>query len=767
MERVDQIIEQMTLEEKTAMCSGGDFWHLKGIKRLGISEIMVSDGPHGLRKQEEKGDHLGMGGSIEAVCFPSASGLAASFDRQVLRETGRLLGQACAAEDVAVLLGPGINMKRSPLCGRNFEYLSEDPLLAGELAAAFTEGLQSLHTGACLKHYAANSQERRRSNVSAQVSERALREIYLKAFETVVKKSAPASVMCSYNRINGEYVAESRRLLTDILRDEWGFDGFVMTDWGACVDCVKGLAAGVDLEMPPAGDASAKKLAEAVKNGLLDEGLLDQAVRRIVKAIFAYQEGREGAGAEFDREKHHRAAAEIARQTMVLLKNDGALPLKKGGHYAFIGAFAKSPRYQGGGSSHVRPHRVTDSFRSAEKYAEITFAEGFEAGEETPDSRKLAEAVKLARECDGAVIFAGLSDAMESEAYDREHVRLPDAQNALISAVAAVQKNTVVVLHNGAPVEMPWIGEAAAVLEAYLAGEAVGEASADILFGETNPCGKLAETFPLRAEDNPAWLDFGGEGDTVAYGEGIYIGYRYYDKKKCDVLFPFGHGLSYTEFAYSDLSLDRESMEGEEELKVCFTVQNIGNTAGKEAAQIYVRKKDSRISRPEKELKGFVKVDLKPGEQCRCQVTLDRGSFAHYSEERRLWAVEPGEYEILVGASSRDIRLGQTVVRTDDFWEGRTCTVNTTIGELERSQAAMGAFLHGMKAVTNVDIAGMLQAVKSVEGENGRMARAVIADMPLRGLRSHLKGRLDDAGLAKIVDIVNAALNNKSTADNG
>ena len=766
MRRIEDLVRQMTLEEKAGMCSGSDFWHLKGVERLGIPSVMVADGPHGLRRQDEAADHLGINDSICAVCFPSAAGLAASFDRELLRKTGETLGEECQAEDVAVLLGPAINIKRSPLCGRNFEYLSEDPYLSSQLAASYIGGLQSKNVGASVKHFAVNNQEKRRSTVTAQVSERALRELYLASFEGAVREGKPWTVMCSYNRVNGEYVSQSRRLLTDILREEWGFDGFLVTDWSACDERVKGLVAGQDLEMPDSGGVNDRLIVEAVQKGEIEEAVLDQAVARILTIIFRYVDHRDES-AQFDREKHHEAAREAACQSMVLLKNDAMadgsrlLPLKKGGRYAFIGSFAKEPRYQGGGSSHINAYRVTNALKECAGYGVIRFAEGFAAEQDATDAVKLAEAVQAAKESDAAVIFAGLPESIESEAYDRDHMRLPACQNELIRAVVSVQPNTVVVLHNGSPVEMPWAEQVPAILESYLAGEAVGEAQAALLFGERNPCGKLAETFPLRVQDNPAWLDFGGSKDVVHYGEGIFVGYRYYDTKEMPVLFPFGHGLGYTEFAYDDLQFDRESLCGEETLEIRFRIRNTGDREGSEAPQVYVHKKDSVISRALQELKGFEKVALAAGEEREVVIRLDRRSFAWYDEEVKAWCVEPGDYEILVGASSRDIRLRGVVTRTDSVLEHWVCHRNTTLGEImSRPQAAEAYRQFLQEEIGRLPFEGF----GSVEGLGDgmrKMAEAIFSDSPLRSLRSFFKGTVDDHFIKRLVDRINGHMDNE------
>ena len=558
MERdLKKIVSEMTLEEKAGMCSGLDFWHLKEVEHLGIPKVMVSDGPHGLRKQDEKGDHLGINDSIKAVCFPPAVLSACSFDRGLMEEMGKAIGREAQANDVSVVLGPAVNIKRSPLCGRNFEYYSEDPYLAGEIAAAFVKGVQSQHVGTSIKHFAANNQEYRRMSSSSEVDERTLREIYFPAFETAVKKAQPYTFMCSYNQINGTFASENKWLLTDVLRGEWGFKGYVMSDWGAVNDRVKGLEAGLELEMPASGGDNDAMIVKAVKDGVLEEKILDQAVERILRIIFEYADHRKPQ--EFTMEKDHEEAQHIAEESMVLLKNENhILPLKTSEKAAFIGGFARNPRFQGGGSSHINCFKTTNVLDSVPCDAQVVYAEGFPADRDFYDKALADEAVKAAAEADKAVIFAGLPESFESEGYDRSHMRLPECQNRLITEILKVQPNTVIVLHNGSPVEMPWLGEIKGLLETYLGGQAGGAAAANILYGKINPSGKLAETMPLKLSDNPSYLNFGG-GEKVEYREGIFVGYRYYDTKEMDVVFPFGYGLSYTTFAYSNLKLSMEN----------------------------------------------------------------------------------------------------------------------------------------------------------------------------------------------------------------
>jgi len=659
------LIARMTLEEKASLCSGADVWHTKGVERLGIPSVMVTDGPHGLRKQRASGDHLGLFDSVPATCFPSAAGVASSWNRELIRRMGEALGRECQAEDVAVLLGPGANIKRSPLCGRNFEYFSEDPYLSSEMAAHHILGVQSQGVGTSLKHFAANNQEHRRMTSDSVVDERTLREIYLASFEGAVKQARPWTVMCSYNKINGEFAAENEWLLTDVLKNEWGHEGFVVSDWGAVNERAKGLAAGLELEMPFSFGEGERQILDAVRAGELAEEKLDEAVERLLSVVFKSVDGRRPETV-FDPESHHRLAREVARESMVLLKNeDDVLPLAKGGRFAVIGAMAKEPRYQGSGSSLIRPTRLEDIAeelaKSAGEGARIAYAKGYELDAEEADAELTAEAVKAASEADVAVLFAGLPKRYESEGFDRKHLRMPANQVALIEAVAAAQPNLVVVLSNGAPVEMPWIGSAKAVLEAYLGGQALGGAIADLLFGDANPSGRLAETFPVRLSDNPSYLFFPGEGNKVEYREGLFVGYRYYDKKELEPLFPFGHGLSYTKFAYSELSVDKSAIADDETLTVTVKVANVGDRAGQEVVQLYVRDVVSTAIRPDRELRRFDKIALQPGESRTVSFELDKRCFAYYDVDERDWAVETGDFEILIGRSSRDIVLAETV----------------------------------------------------------------------------------------------------------
>lgn len=658
------IISQLTLEEKAGLCSGLDFWHLKNVERLDIPSVMVSDGPHGLRKQQGKGDHLGLNESVESTCFPTAVTTASSWDRDLLRRMGEALGEEALAEQVSVILGPGTNIKRSPLCGRNFEYFSEDPYLAGEMAAAYINGVQSKGVGTSLKHFAANSQETRRDISNSVMDERTLREIYLAPFEKAVRQSQPWTVMAAYNLLNGVYCAENEKLLDDILRKEWGFEGIVVTDWGAENDRVRGLKAGQNLEMPACDGINDAKLVQAVISGELEESVLDEAVDAILDLIYRAAETlQKNTGATYDRDAHHALARQIARESMVLLKNDDhILPVSAGEKIAVIGAMARSPRYQGAGSSKINPTRLDNAFDSLlEAGMQVIYSPGYFKNTDEPNEGLVSLACQTAERVDKVILFAGLTESYESEGYDRAHMRLPENQENLIRAVAQANPNTVVVLAGGSPVEMPWADEVKGILNSYLGGQAGGSAVVDLLTGRVNPSGKLAETYPMCLEDTPCYGNYPGEGRTALYREGIYVGYRYYDKMQREVRFPFGFGLSYTQFKYSALKLSSREMDDQKELKVTFKVKNTGDMDGAEIAQVYVSDAESTVYKAPQELKGFVKVFLKAGEEKTVTVVLDRRAFAYYDPDLGDWNVEDGVYHILVAASSRDIRLRGSV----------------------------------------------------------------------------------------------------------
>lgn len=655
-----ELIGQMTLEEKASLMSGENFWNTKAIERLGIPSIMLTDGPHGLRKQGGKADNLGLHKSLPATCFPTAATLANSWDTALLESIGECLGKEAAGADVSVLLGPGLNIKRSPLCGRNFEYFSEDPYLSGKLAAAMVRGIQSQGVAACPKHYAVNSQELRRMVINEVVDERALREIYLEGFRYAMQDGGAKTIMTSYNRVNGEYANENPHLLQDILYGEWGFDGVVVTDWGGENDRVEGLVAGNQLEMPSTAGLTDREIVAAVKDGTLNEALLDERVDSLLSLVYEMQPTL-GKGKQFTEEAHHQAARDAARRSAVLLKNDKKqLPLAPKSRAAVIGDFAKNVRYQGAGSSLINPTKLECALEELKKedLEMIGYQPGFKrlGGKSATKKRR---AVKLAQQADIVLLFLGLDEGSEAEGVDRTHMRLPQNQIELLEAVRAVNENIVVVLAGGAPVEMPWANDVPAILHAYLGGQAGGGAVADILMGRHNPCGKLAESYPVSYADVPSAPCFPGEQLSAEHRESIYVGYRYFDSVNKDVTWPFGHGLSYTTFEYTDLSI-----QGRE---VRFTVQNTGDIAGAEIAQVYISKPESDIFRAQKELKGFTKIFLQPGEQQAVVVKLDDHAFRYYNTEVCEWVEEPGEYMILVGASSRDIRLqANTVIKGQD-----------------------------------------------------------------------------------------------------
>ena len=756
-EKIREIIAGMTLEEKAGLCSGADFWHTKAVERLGVPASMVSDGPHGLRKQDVEGDHLGMNDSIKAVCFPAGCGTAASFNRELITTMGEALGNECQAEGVSVILGPAVNIKRSPLCGRNFEYYSEDPLVASEMAGSLIKGVQNKNVGTSIKHFLANNQEHRRMSSSSEIDERTLREIYLAAFEGAVVKQKPWTVMCSYNKINGVYAAENEEYLTKVLRNEWGFDGYVMSDWGAVNARVEDLAAGLDLEMPSSNGINDKLIVEAVQAGALKEEVVDLACERILNMVYRYEENRDKT-AVFDRDKDHELAKKVAEETIVLLKNDNILPLKETQEIVFIGKYAKAPRYQGGGSSHINSHKVTSALDAVAGLSNITFAKGFDDKEDKVDEELLAEAVEAAKKAKVAVIFAGLPDAFESEGFDRSHMSMPNCQNELIKRVTEVQPNTVVVLHNGSPVEMPWINDVKGILEAYLSGQAVGGACVDILFGKVNPSAKLPETFPIKLEDNPSYLYYLGEKDKVEYREGVFVGYRYYDIKKMDVLFPFGYGLSYTTFEYSNLVVNSESITDQDTVKVSVDVKNTGNMAGKEIVQLYVADKVSTVIRPVKELKEFAKVELQPGETKTVTFELGKRAFAYWNIEIHDWHVESGEFELLIGKSSRDIVVSKTIQVTGTVKIPTTYTLDTTLGDLmENPEAAqfLGGLMQG-SIFSSMDTGEESDAAK--EAISKEMMMAMIKYMPLRAMLSFGNGAVSREDILNILAKLNATL---------
>ncbi len=750
---IKALVSQMTLEEKAGLCSGLDFWHTKPVERLGVPSVMVSDGPHGLRKQDEKADHLGVNDSIKAVCMPAACATASSFDRDLMGRMGQAIGDSCQHEKLGVVLGPAVNIKRSPLCGRNFEYFSEDPYLAGEMSAAYINGVQSKNVGTSIKHFAANSQEHRRMSSSSNADERTLREIYFPAFEISVRKAQPWTVMCSYNRINGVYASENPWLLTDVLRKEWGFQGYVMSDWGAVSDRVAGVAAGLDLEMPSSGRINDRKIVAAVQSGELDERIVDQACERILEINYRYLDNARPE-TPWDQEADHQLSARIAEECMVLLKNDGILPLNKTDEVAFIGEFAAKPRFQGGGSSHINAFRTTSAVEAAQGLP-VTYVQGYSAARDMATDEMIAEAVQAAKAAKVAVVFAGLPDAYESEGYDRAHMAMPACQNRLIEAVAGANPNTVVVLHNGSPVEMPWLGKVKAVLEAYLGGQAVGIATVRLLYGDANPCGHLAETFPVKLSDNPSYLYYGGEGDEADYREGVFVGYRYYDKKEMPVLFPFGFGLSYTTFACSNLRLSGAKITDQETLTATVTVTNTGSRAGKTVVQLYVGDRESTVLRPIRELKGFEKVELQPGESRDVTFTLDKRAFAYWNAAIHDWHVETGAFTIEVGQSSRDIEVSGEVTVESTVALPRHYTADSIFMDVmadPKAKEALGPMLASIQKAfaPSADAGDAAQEAISAD-----MGLAMMRYMPLRGLVSFSPDKVTDDTLKQLLDALN------------
>lgn len=759
------LIAQMTLEEKASLCSGLDRWLTKPIERLGIPSIRMADGPHGLRKERHPDQE--MSDSLPSTCFPTASALAASWDPALLEAVGQALAEECLAEDVQILLGPGVNLKRHPLCGRNFEYFSEDPVLAGALATAYIRGVQSQGVGTSLKHFAANNQETLRLSVDAQVDERTLRELYLAQFEAAVKNGEPWTVMAAYNQLNGTYCSEHPWLLTTVLRQEWGFSGIVVSDWGAVNDRVEALRAGLDLEMPYATAERDQAIVDAVRRGTLPEAVLDEAVRRLLTVIFrAYDQRRPGF--QYDREAHHALARRAAEASAVLLKNeDQILPLDpRTTSIAVIGAFAKTPRIQGGGSSRVHPYRVEAPWDHlvdlAGSEANLSYAPGYALDSDEPVPHLIAEAARLAAAKQVAVLFVGLPDGYESEGFDRKDLRLPESHTRLIEAVTQVQPNVVVVLSAGSPVEMPWLPHVKGLLLAHLGGEAVGGAVARLLYGHANPSGKLAESFPVRLQDTPAYIAFPGGTDSVPYGEGVFIGYRYYEQRDLRPLFPFGFGLSYTTFEYRRLSVDPEAVRDTDRVRVTVEVANTGRRSGEEIVELYVAPPGrTAVVRPPKELKGFAKIALAPGEAKTVTFELDGRAFAYWATELSAWRVESGPYRVLVGPSSAYTPLAATVSVTGTTRPVRRVDRKTKIGQL----LAMPETAPLIEDVIAKRLEVIRQAMAARESRDGkdiaeRWLAALQEGLPYSDLRQ-LVGRFggfSEADLASLIDELNARL---------
>lgn len=740
---LQSIIAQMTLEEKAALCTGASPWTTTPVERLGIPEMIVSDGPHGVRRVPDVNAMAVK--SLPATCFPTASCLASTWDVNLIHKMGQALAEECIALNVDVLLGPGANMKRSPLGGRNFEYFSEDPYLAGEMAASIIHGIQSKGVGTSLKHYAANNQEFQRFSISAEVDERTLREIYLPAFEKAVKQAKPWTVMCSYNKVNGTFASEHYHLLTEVLKNEWGFDGLIVSDWGAVRDRVAALKGGLDLEMPGPQERRVRAVVEAVRSGKLDEAVLDESVRRILNIVFKAKETPKNG--TFDVNAHHELAYKIAAEGMVLLKNNGILPLKGQQHIAVIGRAAENAHFQGGGSSHINPTKVAIPFKELQtraETAELTYAEGYPRDDSFRQDL-IDQAVGLAQAADVAVLYIALPTFKESEGYDRTDLDLTEQQVALIKAVSKVQPKTIVVLNNGAPVAMSeWIDDVAAVLEAFMMGQAGGAAIADILFGKVNPSGKLAETFPLKLSDTPAYINWPGGAGEVRYGEGLYIGYRYYDAKEMPVLFPFGHGLSYTTFTYSNPKVSATRFKDVDGLTVTVDVTNTGKLAGKEIVQVYVHDQKSGLNRPLKELKGFTKVELQPGETKSVSISLDFRAFAYYHPEYKQWITEDGELDILIAASAADIRHTLTVTLESTLDLPCILDKESTIREWmadPRGRAVFGPFYAQIEAQSRKMFGGESERYGN-EGAIGMDIMEMMNDMPLVSVLMFQQGTL-------------------------
>lgn len=710
------IVKKMTLEQKAAFVSGYNYWNLESAPELGLPQIMITDGPHGLRKQNKDksaSDGIGLGNSVPTTCFPPAATSSCSWDEELLKAEGEAMGEECLAEQVSTILGPGTNIKRSPVCGRNFEYFSEDPLLAGKCSAAVINGVQSKGVGTSLKHFACNSQEAFRMVLNEVIDERTMRETYLPAFEIAVKESQPWTIMNSYNRINGVYASENEWLQEKVLRGEWGFEGLIVTDWGASVDRIPGLKAGTDLEMPSSGSLNTKRIVDAVKNGTLDEAVLDARVDNVVNLIVKSKPALEKKHT-YDKNAHHNIAQKIAEGSMVLLKNDDSvLPLKANQKVAVIGEMAKAPRFQGAGSSVINPTMLSNAFDELEALGvDMTYAQGYYKSSPTKKEKKtrisdetlVEQAVEAAKNCDVAVVFVGLTEEFEGEGYDREGIEMPANHNALVSAVAKANPNTVVVLAGGSVVRMPWVNEVKGLLNSGLGGQASGGAVANILTGKVNPSGKTSETYPLTFDDNPTFGNYPGGPVTSEHRESVYIGYRYYDAADMEVLFPFGYGLSYTTFEYSDLKLSSNDIKDTDTVTVSFKIKNTGNVDGAEVAQVYVADKESTIYRPVKELRAFKKVFIKAGEEAEVSLELSKRAFAYYNVELGDWHVETGEFDIMVAASSRDIRLTQTI--------NVTSTVDAVVPDY---RAVAPNYYNNVAGITRDDFAAVYGELPSPE----------------------------------------------------
>jgi beta-glucosidase len=759
--KIKEIVSNMTLEEKAALTSGLDNWYTKGVDRLGVPKLHLADGPHGLRIEPNISEDTNIFNAKPAVCFPTGSLLASSFDTQMAEAVGEGLGEDCLAEGVDIILGPALNTKRSPLCGRNFEYMSEDPLLTGEMGAAYINGVQSKGVGTSAKHFFANSQEHRRMTSSSNADERTLRELYLTNFEIVINKSQPWTVMTSYNKINGTFATEHAQYTEEMLYKEWGFTGFVVSDWGAVHNRIEAAKGGTALTMPSDSNNDSK-LVEAVKSGELDEEQLDKLCERILQVTFRAKEGK--GKKERNLEAGLALAQQAAEQSIVLLKNDGVLPLSAEKKVAFIGQYAATPRYQGGGSSHINSFKVISALDAVKDITEVIYAQGYVDNEERTDDTRLAEAIEVAKGADVAVVFAGLPESYESEGFDRNHMKMPACQNELIEAISAVNPNTIVVLHNGSPIEMPWADQVSGIVETYLGGDAVGAATVNILFGKVNPSGRLAETFPKKLEDNPSYLFYLGEQDTVEYREGVFVGYRYYETKKCEALFPFGYGLSYTTFEYSNLKLSHAELDSESEtLTVSVDVTNSGNVEGKEVVQLYVAPHKGVIIRPVKELKSFAKINLQPGETKTVTFVLDKRSFAYWNIELGGWHVESGKCDIVIGKNAHEDVLRQTVIVNGIKLFVGKLTELSTIGDLllnPKGAVYWGKIqprlIEGTKAKGYVSDSNAEEAAVSMSGaaaEETDNRANVMTSLPINILCFLIPGYTNDELLAALEEI--------------
>ncbi len=783
------ILSKLTLEEKASLCSGLTNWLTKPIDRVGIPSVWMSDGPHGLRKEKQTGGTNIMQEPETSTCFPTAVTTASSWDEDLLYEVGQAIADEAKALKVTTVLGPGINIKRSPLCGRNFEYMSEDPYLTGKLATAYVKGVQDNNVGVSLKHFCANNQEYLRMSVSSVVDERALREIYLSAFERVVKEAKPTTVMCSYNRLDGTYLSENKRILTDVLRNEWGFDGIVISDWGAVNNRVEGIKAGLDLEMPGNGGMNDKHIVEAVKNGTLSEKDLDKCALRMIKFAFECK-ANEGRGYKINFDSHHKLARKAAANSAVLLKNnDNLLPLDKTkGSVAVIGELARTLRYQGAGSSHIAPPKTvpfTEAMRKAGQ--SFTFAPGYTLKGEGYNKKLIEEACKIAKGKRAVLVFVGLTDAFESEGFDRKHMNMPKSHNILIDELSKVNDNIIVVLSCGSPVKLDsWEYKVKSILNLYLGGQAGGEAAYDLIYGDVNPSGKLAETFPFNNEDNVVSRYFPMGPRTVEYRESIFVGYRFFDKAKKAVQYPFGHGLSYTKFEYRNIKLSKEKLNEGEKLTVSFKLKNIGDKDGAEVAQVYVCPPESKIYKADRELKGFKKVFLKKGEEKTVSIELDEKAFSFYNININDWHAESGSYKIIVSASSRDSRLyGEVEIVSNkeadvpDYRESASIYYNvdnmssipdrhfaTVLGKpLPYNAAFKKGDLNLNCSVTQVAVSpygrllkGLLTAgakIVSLSAENPEMITESIKDMPLRSFSGFTGGLVSQKSVDGLVDMCN------------